>query len=127
MSVRDRLRDISIRRALLHDVNTLLRMHDNPTAFELIAHTLGGRWGLSALSSAQGVYMWESSSTAAKPACIVISANHGQAESPSAVFVYEAALFIIQVFEGGADDTKLVGECETPQNWFQTENRLLFC
>lgn len=90
-----------------------------------MAETLCGLHGMTASVYSNAVLLWPSSSRAARPACIVISADHGQAASPSCRALRRTGQALIQVFDGGADDADMAGDSPTTQDRIEAESRVL--
>lgn len=62
------------------------------------------------------------------PPCIVVSEYHGQQSSPSSMLVLCHARHMVQVFEGGADDTDDMDKYSTPlANRIESKGRALQC
>ena len=81
-------------------------MADHPSVLlNNMAENISRCHGLSAHIVQDAVQFYSLSSRAAKPACVVVSRNHGHFASPSPLFVRRTAHALIQVFEVGADDT----------------------
>lgn len=95
--------------------------------FTNMADTLCGRHSLSAEVHGNAVILWNSSSRAKQPACVVISRDAGQTASPSALYVRRNCEALIQVFEGDADDGDelLEGLGQNAIHWTKAQGRVL--
>ena len=71
------------------------------------------------------VVLYPNAARAAQPACIVVSLNMGQSNSPSADHVRSKAYALIQVFDAGADDAELAAAGPFPAHRVQTKGRVL--
>jgi hypothetical protein len=91
-----------------------------------MAETLCGLHGMTASVYNNAVLIWPSSSRAVRPACILISADRGQAASPSCRAFRRTGQALIQVFYGGADDTDMAADSPATQDRIEAESRVLF-
>lgn len=132
MSNEDRLIDIALHSSGFNTqvdaaVYSFAKGHVFPAkALQSLADSLCAKYALTAEIHGEVLVLYPLNTRAKQPPCICISRSTGQSPSPSAIGTYWSAWSIIQVFDGGADDSGIVaGEGQAAPYRIETKNRSL--
>lgn len=113
----------------MHSINTgQAQAH---RAMQALADDLCAKYALTAEVHGCVLVLYPLNTRAKTPPCIAISRSASQAISMNSVACYRSAFSVIQVFDGGADDTDDATELEhfgsATVNRIETKGRVLLC
>lgn len=131
----DRLKDIALRSSSFVE-RVDVAMHSIQAghapayrAMEALATDLCAKFALSAEVHACVLVLYPLGTRAKHPACITVSRSASQVVSMNSVACYRSAFSVIQVFDGGVDDTEdantVAGASAAACNRIETKGRVL--